>query len=577
MEAEFTVTPVNLHRLISDPEHVVPITGTVRCQALSGSTTPMPVQHGCLRLLPSDPQHVETWNMVYTMFLCGQNDTLYYVEGYKIIHQRPGSSVWSDLTTLYVTVYVCPQDDQGEAPPAATHRRMVGRGIITLGLDDPVRQGSTLKLHRGVILSALRKKLRKWCLWKWWDVQAVRAYFHQVEQQVNLLFAATFAGFFGQVLFRAYGGLLADLADFPRQDNLLRPHRGIKAPKPEIHRISTTDQVELQLTRYAGKHPVLLAPGFGVRASSFATDTTNENLVEYLLKHDYDVWLFDYRASPTLTSSVPPFTIDDIAQYDWPAAVQYVCGVTRTPQLQAIAHCVGSMSFLMALLLNRDEFRQHIRSAICSQLTLHPVTNWLNHLKADINLIGILEKGFGLTDFDLNSASPDTPGYMTAKRIDTALWNVPVPAGEACTNPTCHRISSVYGPVYAHRQLNAMTHTALSDMFGPVHLKPFEQLSRIVKQGVVVDHKGRNIYLTVENARHLRLPLTFMAGGRNQLFYPETSELTLAWLKHVNPGDKAYYTRHVFAEYAHMDVFIGKSADREVFPFLIKTLHDTRM
>ena len=42
--------------------------------------------------------------------------------------------------------------------------------------------------------------------------------------------------------------------------------------------------------------PVILAPGFSVKASSFAIDTVDQNLVEYLTARSYDVWLFDYRA-----------------------------------------------------------------------------------------------------------------------------------------------------------------------------------------------------------------------------------------------------------------------------------------
>ena len=64
----------------------------------------------------------------------------------------------------------------------------------------------------------------------------------------------------------------------------------------------------------------------------------------------------------------PIFTIDDIAQYDWPAAVNFVRSKTGKDSVQVVAHCVGSMSLLMAILGGMTG----VRSAICSQLGAYP-------------------------------------------------------------------------------------------------------------------------------------------------------------------------------------------------------------
>ena len=89
-----------------------------------------------------------------------------------------------------------------------------------------------------------------------------------------------------------------------------------------------------------------------MRASSFATPTVEENLAESLVAQGYDVWLFDYRASADSgndTEHPPEFTIDDIARHDWPAAIRKIRAVTGADSVQAIAHCVGSMSLLMGI------------------------------------------------------------------------------------------------------------------------------------------------------------------------------------------------------------------------------------
>ena len=550
MVAELTITAGNLYALINDASHDAHITGTVTCKALSGSETKMKVKNGKFHLLMADPDKVETWKMVYSMELEG-NKNDYRFEGNKIVHQRTGSNWWTDVTTLFVTVY------EGDA------EGVVGRGILRLGIDDLIHQASKIKMERAEILDTIAEWLRRE---HYWD--KAKSYFEKLDELVRLNFMRKFAGLFGTVIFQAYGGLLSDLSDFPAQENKTRKIRSLTAPTPEIHTIMTKDHVQLLLTRYKGGNagPVILAPGFGVRASSFATDTVSENIVEYLTKNKFDVWLFDYRASPTLTDGMRPFTIDHIAIYDWPAAIHSICEITGAQSIQAIAHCVGSMTLLMAL-LRVKKIRGKVRSAICSQLTLHPVTGWENHLKSDVDLVDILEKTFGFTEIDLRSSSS-----TTSKAIDAWLWSVAAPKGQECRNPVCHRVFSLYGPSYAHEQLNKATHVGLCEMFGKVHTKAFEQLSLIIKKGEVVDRKGRNRYLTGQNADNLTLPLAFVAGEQNQLFFPETSAITFAWLSAHNPG--GHYERQVFPGYAHMDFFIGKSAAETIFPYFLTTLQN---
>ncbi len=561
MEAVLTIKLGNLYSFVNDAKHEADIEGSVTCSSLSAK--PMNAS-GKFTLFTPDPDHTETWNMGYSMDLQGDQGP-YHFDGTKIIHRRPGSSWWKDLTTLFVTV--------------SQAGKIVGRGIIELGLDDLIHQGQSVDPQKGQFLSDLYTALSK-C--GWWGLAKgfLEPYLNELDQELALFFGAKFAGFCAETVFKAYGGLLTDLMDFPSQEAAGRVRRPLQPSTvvPRVHSFLTADRVELQLTRYCdeGKSangPVILAPGFGVRASSFAIDTVSTNLVEYLVNRGFDVWLFDYRASPTLTERTPPFTIDDIALQDWPAAIDYVYTVTGSKKPAVLAHCVGSMTLLMALLRNPGGIKDKVSKAICSQITLHPVTNWLNHFKSDLGVVRLLEDYFDVTHIDLRSSS-----NAASKAMDTWLWNVPVPQGEECTNPVCRRVFAVYGPSYAHDQLNAATHNALREMFGKIHGRPFEQMVHIVRKGRAVDSSGRDTYLTPANAKNLQLPLMFVAGGRNQIFQPETSQLTLAWLRTVNPEWTSLYRRHVFPDYAHMDLFIGRSAAEPggVFEFFAKTLTDQR-
>ena len=102
-------------------------------------------------------------------------------------------------------------------------------------------------------------------------------------------------------------------------------------PPAEVHAVPTSDGTEVRLTRYkfGTKGPIVMAPGYGNAARAFAIDTVPKNWVQYLGENGYDVWLFDYRASPDLPSSFTQFTVDDIALRDWPAAIDTVRRVDR--------------------------------------------------------------------------------------------------------------------------------------------------------------------------------------------------------------------------------------------------------
>jgi len=226
------------------------------------------------------------------------------------------------------------------------------------------------------------------------------------------------------------------------------------------------------------------------------------------------------------------------------------------------------MSLLMAL-LKVEGLKERVRSVISSALTLHPVTNWLSYLKVDLDLVGMLDKMDEFKDgFNIVPRSgPDVPEFE--RKIDVVAWNVPVPDGEECKNPVCHRIFSIFGPSYTHSQLNNATHNAMGEMFGLISIPPFAQLSLIMERQQAVDHLGADTYLQLAKDDGLALPISFVTGALNRLFVPETVARTHRWLKE-NGGGK--YACHVFEGYAHMDMFIGRNAARDVYPYLLEQL-----
>ncbi len=539
---KLTVTTDNLHRMIEETEHRSHITGEVLVSAIAPD--PMPVREGTFRLLVADPDRAESWKMLYDMVLEGPDGPIHF-HGFKTLEQRgqgkAKSDPWTDLTTLFVTLRHG-VDETGE---------LIGRGVLKLGIDEFMRQLITITVHDSDTL-----------------VGHVVNLIPRAKKAIETYFMAKYAGFFAITVFRAYGGMLATLNDFPSKDAENLSSRNLRLPEAERHIVPTKDGVNIGLTRYRGgaKGPVMLAPGFSVRASSFATPTVDENLTESLVAQGYDVWLFDYRASADSgndTEHPPEFSIDDIARYDWPAAIEKVRSVTGADSVQALAHCVGSMSLLMGI---GAGWVTHVRSFISSQLTLHPVTDWLNYMKADLGVADMLGE-ISLLDGHMDFVSQGTEEDY---EIDAITYQVPMPEGQECKSPTVRRVFAVFGPSWDLRQLGRDTYLALGSMFSRVSLTPFKQLGDIMHKGLAVNAEGEAIYTDEEAARRLEMPITFLSGATNQIFYPESGQRTRVWLSEQNGSD--LYRQRIVPDYGHMDLFIGRNAHRDVTPLILEEL-----
>ena len=619
----FHIDAGSIAKMMKDSLHRANLSGTLVCPFLGGTFSLG--DDARFELMPEDMKHVESWKMNYsgslnagTFPIVGRSGQLYF-SGHKTLQRREGSNWWHDLTTLSVDIH------DGDN----TSGEIVARGILQLGIQDLVAQAASVttditgdaddlesdikckiikswKFGFGDVPKEFESKDLRVELVKLAIILAASNGHPKIKNMIEEYFLGKFAGSFVELAFRTYGGPLAYLKNFPAADDQTRldrwkkdgpPKRTITAPNsvPAVQPTAKNPASEgnIALTRYQGgtKGPVLLAPGFGTTAASFAMQTTEVNLVEYLTSNGYDVWLFDYRGSPALEATRKPFTIDQIAKEDWPEAVNKVLQETGAESVQCVAHCVGSMSLLMAVLAGM----KGVRSIVSSQTSVHPVTSWFNSAKSDIGLASFLAEGApksmdGLIDSlglppeladkfkngmpTVNMASSNDPSskdYITNKAIDLMLWNVPFPGELPCYSATCHRVFGVFGASYVHDQLNEMTHNALQDVFGEVASKPFEQLALIMRRGVATNSNNTGGYL--EHVHRLNMPIDFIAGSKNQIFYPETTLRTLNWLNKNNPKNaRNLYSRRVFQEYAHMDFFIGRSASRDIFPYILGKL-----
>lgn len=332
-----------------------------------------------------------------------------------------------------------------------------------------------------------------------------------------------------------------------------------RTPDPVSYPVKTSDGIEVKLTRYqAGtKGPVILAPGYGNSARVFALRTNDTSFVDYLAANDYDIWLFDFRSSPDLEASKTQFTVDDIALRDYPAAVGAVQKETGADSVQVLAHCVGSMSFLMALAGGL----RGVRSGICSQLGVHPIPTKLNRLRSQMRLPTILKR-VGVDTLTTDFAPPGLPD----KVLDVVMR---VFGGRhRDESAVARRIMFIYGDVYDNARMNAATLDAMEDIFGISNMTFFEHIAMMVRRGHSVDARGGDTYLP--QLGRIDAPITFLHGESNRMFLPQSTQETFTLLCQTNGPDR--YRRHVIPGYAHLDCWVGERAGIDVYPLALREL-----
>jgi len=489
--------------------------GTVTAPALSSQ--PLTASQGRFRLLVADPTQVDTRLMKYNMNLTSEEGKTYVFDGTKYIKNDGILNIWRDTSTLYITI----SDESGA---------VLGKGILVIETEDFLRQMTTMEVTNAK------------------------------DNEERLTTIIRFGQFFGGALFDIYGSALAAANEFKPQP-APRKKRPLRMCAPEVYHFLTDDNVQLRLTRYKGgtKGPVMLSPGYGTSSLAFLIDTVDTNLPEFLFANEYDVWLLDYRASPALPSAKTQFTLDDVATKDYPAAVTLVRAITGAPDIQIVAHCIGSLTFLMSMMSGK---LQGIRSAVCSQVGFYPITSPENNVKAAFD-IGSFVKSIGVdtitTDFD-----PSKWGDV----IGDGLLKLAGAQGPPCNSAVCRRIWLIYGEVYGHAQLNEATHNAIHEMFGIADITTFNHLLTMIRAGHVVDANGKDVYLP--NIQRLKIPLTFLHAMNNHLFLPEGTERSFELLTAKNGADG--YLRVQVPNYNHMDCFVGKNAAQDIYPLILGQL-----
>ncbi|MHA6845799.1 alpha/beta fold hydrolase [Ralstonia syzygii] len=519
-----TVRSDDLDQLITHPQHQATIVGTLNAPALSPQ--PLTVSHGVFNLFEAFPEQVGVRHMNYNMRLTAEDGKDYFFSAFKSVpSDHSVLRVWADTSTLYVTVYAG-TDNTGP---------VVGSGVLHIEPSDFAKQMTTMK-----VLNASS----------------------EAERLKDL---ARFGKYFAGVLWESYGGVLAGNAYF-NPDAPPRKKRPLNVGAPEVSFFQTEDNVTLRLTRFQGgsKGPVMLVHGLGVGSNIFSTDTIATNLLECLYQHGYDVWLLDFRVSILLEASQQQCDGDQIARYDFPAAINRIRQVTGAKDVQCVVHCYGATTFFMSLLAGL----QGVRSVVCSQIATDIVVPPATAVKTGLHIPSVLDK------LGVKSLTAYTQAHADwfEKLYDTALKGYALAEAQGyCNNPVCHRITFMYASLYRHETLNETLHDNLHELFGVANMRTMEHLALLCRTGHLVGFGGEDIYMPHLN--RLKLPILFISGEQNECYLPESTRRTYQQL--VDRFGPERYSRLVVPGYGHIDCMFGKNAVVDVYPAIVAHLDKT--
>jgi cholesterol oxidase len=494
--------------------------------------TAIPARRGTFRLFASSGDPTLKW-MVYELAF-EHDGKPYYFAGKKNVRSGPLTHLWRDTTTLYSQLHAGP-DANGPT---------IAAGVLRLRFVDLLRLIGTFRTPgAGSVLQSTRALI-------------------------------TFLHFFLAQLWASYGfhrrvQTPTDLPGSPVMNDsesnivcelppLFEGRRRLNFPPLERFEVQSGDGKTLLLHHTSGgtHGPIIMTPGTAMTALSYCVDTVPQNLVEFLVAEGFDVWLFDWRTSPLLSTHRSSYTLDDVARYDWPVAIREVRQRTGQDQVTILAHCLSSPCLLLSLLRGYADHR-HVRAFAASQVALH--------LK--LTPVGTVKVGMRLDKFlPGDQVVHQKHADQTFKLSDIAVSMVAhlQPKTYVCDNRACDRQAATFGELILHSRVEPATHGLMGDLVPECVMGFLKDVAVGVRS---------NSLLRGDDAEHLdrlRLPILFMSGSENRMFVPASTEATYEMLRAANGAD--FYRRKVYEGFGHLDCYLGKDAPQLIWPDIADAL-----
>ncbi|WP_305908668.1 alpha/beta fold hydrolase [Methylomarinum sp. Ch1-1] len=534
-----TIRSEDLDQFLQSPEHQAEAIGYVEGDLVGGRCT---VEKGVFNLFV-DSADLNRKQMRYRLFFNDSAGQPMTFSGVKEIQDNVGPDLWRDTTTLFTNLFRGHVAAEQEAKA-----ELYAVGILHIETMDFMKQLTTIRSGGGNLAERMQgiERFGKFFMGGLWDI---------------------------------YGpSLMPRMGAFEREIPLYTTE-GVKDAEITTHPFNTTDKLGLSLLRYqraASDDVVVILHGLTTSSDMFIMPEHN-NLVQYLLDHGFeDVWTLDYRMSNRFSYNLHRnnFNMDDIALYDHPAAIAKVReAVGPNRRIHVICHCLGSVSFTMALF---GKTVTGIRSVIANSVALTPrIPKWS---KVKLSLGPFLSDYVFSLEY-LNPYWRREPGWSIGKAIG---WGVSLFHRE-CDVPECHMLSFMWGTgfpaLYSHENLLDVTHRRGGDLYGGVSVNYYRHVNKMVNNdntAVKYNTEDPRYRPLPDNyfqyAEEIETPVLFVTGEKNKVF-TDSNIVCHRRLEEIVPGR---HQLHVFPGYGHQDVFMGKNVDKDIFPRFLQFLEQNR-
>ncbi|MGZ3842374.1 MAG: alpha/beta hydrolase, partial [Bdellovibrio sp.] len=442
--------------------------------------------------------------------------------------------IWDQTTTLYFYIW-----EGHSAFVDSSTKTVSGIGVLHISVSDFIKQLGTFKSNA--------------------DSPTEKA-------KLITQFLSEFAG----SIWQAYAPFIFTTTNARWNEHILPVNttQGVVLGEKTLHPLDTEDGLTISLQRFKykeNKSIVLLIHGLTTSTDMFIMPE-HKNIVNELHAHGFtDVWSLDWRGSGRFTYNLAPhrFTIDDVAKYDIPKALEFIRKTcSEDVKINVICHCVGSLAFMSSFAAG---YVQGVQSIISNSVSLTPKVRWQGFLKV---LFGpeLLEYIFRYP-----YVSPRLP-YMPGLGFGKWLYWMERMIRHECTEPACHLVSFMWGwgfpSAYKHRNIHPVTHRRLVDLFGGTSFHYYRHIRKMLFNKASVSYDSKINYLA--EIEKVKLPPLLLLSGSDNNIFPGSNKKTFQHLQKTKHSEKVHYLE--FPDYGHQDVLMGQYCHTEVFPQLISFL-----
>lgn len=353
-------------------------------------------------------------------------------------------------------------------------------------------------------------------------------------------------------------------------------------PDADVHevlvdRLPDGSPVHVRMTRYqrpdAPLPPVVLIHGYSASGTTFAHAEVDPCLAGYLWRRGRDVWVLDLRTSSGMPFARLPWTFEDAALADIPAAVDHICRTTQRDTVDMVSHCMGAAMTGMAVLAElkvgerfyreRDMLPARIGRLVLSQVGPLVVftqanifraymMNYVRSLLPRVHYTFRVEGEPTLGDEMLDRLLSALPYPRAERAIENHWW----PFTDTSYVGTRHRMDALYGRDFNLVNVGRNVLDKIDDFFGPLNLETVSQTIHFARVKTITDRSGRNVYVSRESLARWTFPTLSIHGEENGL----SSVSTVQRMSGVLGDAGCPISTRTFKGFGHQDCWVGRKA-----------------